>query len=182
MPSHDLPHAPIKITPASGFSYIAERSLRECLGRRQFGTREMSQVVEWFRKHEPQPCCAFCGSPQVHRWDHLNAIRKDGETVIGNLVLSCQRCDDSKGQRLFGDWIRSSASHAPKAHGTTDVEERAHRLEAYMKAFDYMPVPLEKRLNSAEQASLSRIKAELERLRQEVETLIGQYQERTSST
>ena len=35
-----LPHPPIKITPAFGFSYITERAVREGLGRRQFGREE----------------------------------------------------------------------------------------------------------------------------------------------
>ncbi|MDA1188934.1 MAG: HNH endonuclease [Chloroflexi bacterium] len=103
MNTKGFPRVPVKITPAYGFSYISERSLRECLGRRQFRHDEMKQVAEWFAAYEPQPSCAFCGDKQVHRWDHLIPIREDGETVVGNMVMACQPCDDSKGRRLFAE-------------------------------------------------------------------------------
>ena len=60
------PRVPGRTTPAFGFSYI-ERSLKDCLGKRQFGQAEKNAVVEYFEKWEPQPSCAFCGSTQVAR-------------------------------------------------------------------------------------------------------------------
>ena len=47
-----LPKVPGRTTPAFGFSYL-ERSLRDCLRKRQFGTDEKSKVVEFFDQWEP---------------------------------------------------------------------------------------------------------------------------------
>ena len=165
MVNRNLPRPPIRITPAFGFSYITERALREGLGRRQFGLSEMDQVVKWFERYETQPCCAFCGRVYIRRWDHLIPIRNDGETVVGNMVLACQTCDDSKGKSPFLEWMTGTASKSPQTRNVAGVKERAGRLEAYMKAFHYSPIRLELRLNRNERARLSRIKTELEQLR-----------------
>lgn len=176
-----LPAAPKKITPAFGFSYITERALREGLGKRQFGLSEMASVVKWFERYEPQPCCAFCGKSDVRRWDHLIPIRNDGETVVGNMVLACQTCDDSKGRTPFIEWMGGSAPKSPGKQSVANVEERIHRLKAYIEAFHYSPIPLEERLNEPERVALSRVRTQLDRLKREVNALIDGYQKRTNS-
>ncbi|MCH9052803.1 MAG: HNH endonuclease [Proteobacteria bacterium] len=173
-----FPRAPIKITPAFGFSYISERALREGLGRRQFGREEMEKVKEWFSEYEPQPACAFCGSSTVRRWDHLIPIRNNGETVLGNMVLACQPCDDSKGKRSFKEWMRGPPAKSPATRGVHDVDGRIRRLEEYLQAFGYVPTPLEKRLNANELDTLSDIRGGLDRLRTDVESFIEGYKTR----
>ena len=173
-----FPRTPIKITPAFGFSYITERALREGLGRRQFGREEMEKVKEWFRQYEPQPACAFCGSSTVQRWDHLIPIRGNGETVLGNMVLACQPCDDSKGQASFKEWMRGTSAKSPETRGVHDVDGRIRRLEKYGQAFGYVPTVLEKRLNANELAKLSGIRDDLTRLRTDVDSLIESYKTR----
>ena len=173
-----FPRTPIKITPAFGFSYITERALREGLGRRKFGRQEMEKVVEWFRQYEPQPVCAFCGSSTVRRWDHLIPIREDGETVLGNMVLACQPCDDSKGKSSFKEWMRGTSAKSPKTLGVHDVDGRIRRLEEYVQSFGYVARPLEKRLNADERGTLSDIREGLARLRSDVDSLLKSYQAR----
>ncbi len=178
--------APIKITPAYGFSYISQRALREGLGRREFGPTEMERVIRWFSEvaseSEDDPRCVYCGDPNPRRWDHLISIRDNGETVLGNMVLACQPCDDSKGRRSFREWMLGSSPKSPLGRGKQNVDERVRRLDAYMRAFEYHPIPLEKRLDIAERAMLVKIRTELERIRSDVHTLIDRYQERTTST
>ena len=177
-----LPPAPKKITPAFGFSYIAQRALREGLGRRAFARDEMEQVVKWFSQHERQPACAFCGDSAVQRWDHLIPIREDGETVLGNMVLACQQCDDSKGRASFKEWMRGPSAKSPQSLRVHDVEGRIRRLEEYMQTFGYVPTPLEKRLNADELARLREMRLDLTRLRADVDNLIGSYQKRVGNS
>ncbi len=176
-----LPRAPKRITPAFGFSYIAERAIREGLGRRQFGDDEMAKVVEWFAQYEPQPACVFCGSPDVRRWDHLIPIREDGETVLGNMALACQPCDDSKGKKPFEEWMSGTAEQSPKNRSIANVDERIKRLKAYMKAFGYAPLALESRLTAEERTRLSGVRSGLEAMKKKAEGLIQDFQERTGS-
>ncbi len=177
---------PIKITPAYGFSYISQRALREGLGRREFGPAEMEQVVQWFSEvaseSKEDPRCAYCGDANPRRWDHLVSVRDDGETVLGNMVLACQPCDDSKGKHPFKEWMLGSSPKSPQSRRKSDVDERIRRLDAYMKAFEYHPIPLEKRLELPERAMLIKIRAELDKIRGDVHALIDGYQKRTSTT
>ena len=173
-----FPRAPKRMTPAVGFSYISERAIREGLGRREFRREEMEKVKEWFRQYEPQPACAFCGSSTVQRWDHLIPIRGNGETVLGNMVLACQPCDDSKGQASFKEWMRGTSAKSPETRGIHDVDGRIRRLEGIVQAFGYVPTVLEKRLNADELARLRGIRDDLDRLRTEVDSFIESYKKR----
>jgi hypothetical protein len=65
-----LPRVPGKTTTTFGFSYI-ERSLKDCLAKRQFGKDETEKAVQFFRRWEGNLCCVFYGAPDVKRWDHL---------------------------------------------------------------------------------------------------------------
>jgi hypothetical protein len=65
-----LPKTPQRTTPGFSFS-IVERSLLDCIARREFGKLEMAQVVEFFG-----PSCAYCGDTSIKRWDHLVPILK----------------------------------------------------------------------------------------------------------
>ena len=176
-----LPKVPKKITPAFGFSYISERALREGLGRRRFGPSEMNEVVRWFHYDGSQPACGFWGTIEIARWDHLVPIRNGGETVLGNMVLACQPCDDSKGTRSFKDWIIGTALKSPRTRQVSEIEQRVERLDSYMMAFQYVPRRLEERLTEAEQDSLHQLRSDLARLRKEVEDFIQKYQARQAS-
>ncbi len=54
--------------------------------------------------------CVYCGEGATG-WDHLHALVKDGEYtgrghVLANLVPSCARCNASKGNSNWRDWMR----------------------------------------------------------------------------
>jgi hypothetical protein len=79
--------------------------------------------------------CAYCGN-QASEWDHLRPLAKGKRPTgyiseIHNLVPSCGKCNQSKGDKEWRDWIRSSAPHAPARRGIADIESRVKRLEAY---------------------------------------------------
>ena len=79
--------------------------------------------------------CAYCGDMSTE-WDHLRPLvlnrRPTGFiSEIGNLVPSCGKCNQSKGNKSWRDWMRGNATRSPTGRGLKDVEIRAARLEAY---------------------------------------------------
>jgi len=81
--------------------------------------------------------CAYCGDKSTE-WDHLRPIVENKKptgyiTDIYNLVPSCGKCNQSKGNKYWKDWINSNAKCSPKSRGKTDVNQRIGRLEKYEK-------------------------------------------------
>ena len=79
--------------------------------------------------------CAYCGDPSTE-WDHLRPIVRDKKptgfiTEIGNLVPACGKCNQSKGNQYWRDWITSDANLSPKSKGVKDIQARIERLKAY---------------------------------------------------
>lgn len=79
--------------------------------------------------------CAYCGSVPTE-WDHLRPLVKDKKPTgyiseIHNLVPSCGKCNQSKGNKPWRDWMLSKAKLSPTARGIADIAVRIERLEAY---------------------------------------------------
>jgi hypothetical protein len=79
--------------------------------------------------------CAYCGDSRTE-WDHFRAIVKGRQptgyiTEIANLVPACGKCNQSKGNKNWKEWMLSAASRSPRQRGIADLEERIVRLEAY---------------------------------------------------
>ena len=173
----NFPKTPGRTTPAFGFSYVG-RSLKDCLRRRQFGAAEKSAVVDFFQRWEAQPSCAYCGNPNANRWDHIVPVANDGATVLGNMVLACSSCDDSKQHRSFDDWMLSDAPKSPSRH-VANVPERIEHIKAYVRQFDYEPEPIEAGMDKVERERLQAIRGRLASLRQEVDSLVSDFRRRT---
>ena len=156
------------------------RALRECFAERQFGQEEMAEVLSFFATDPPE--CVFCGSQEVKRWNHLVAINEGGETVLGNMVPACARCDDSKRSEPFEEWMISSVKGSPQSRGITDVAQRIERIKAYVQRFDYRVRTLEERLDGQELERLRSVQSRLQELRKDVDTLIADYRTRTGNT
>lgn len=50
---------------------------------------------------------------------------------IHNLVPACGKCNQSKGNKHWLTWMRSTARLSPTARGVADIEERIARLQEY---------------------------------------------------
>lgn len=79
--------------------------------------------------------CAYCGSV-ASEWDHLRPLVKDKKPTgyiseIHNLVPSCGKCNQSKGNKEWKTWMLSSAKLSPTSRNIKDIPERIKRLEAY---------------------------------------------------
>src|SRR5438132_2839296 len=63
--------------------------------------------------------CAYCGD-KASEWDHLRPLvvkqRPTGYiSEIRNLVPSCGKCNQSKGNKEWRVWISSGARHSPQS-------------------------------------------------------------------
>src|ERR1039457_7082974 len=72
--------------------------------------------------------CAYCGDGSSE-WDHLRPLvvnrRPTGFiTEIANLVPACGKCNQSKGNKDWKEWMRGSAAQSPARRGVLDIEER----------------------------------------------------------
>lgn len=79
--------------------------------------------------------CAYCGDTSTE-WDHLRPLvdkqRPTGYiSEIHNLVPACGKCNQSKGNKHWLTWMRSTARLAPAMRGVPDIEQRIARLQEY---------------------------------------------------
>ncbi len=79
--------------------------------------------------------CAYCGA-SASEWDHLRPLVVNKQPTgyiseIHNLVPACGKCNQSKGNKPWRQWMFSNAKLSPKTKGVTDIAQRAERLEAY---------------------------------------------------
>jgi HNH endonuclease len=79
--------------------------------------------------------CAYCGDARTE-WDHFRAIVVGRQptgyiTEIANLVPACGKCNQSKGNKHWKDWMLSAAKLSPRQRGIADLTERVARLDAF---------------------------------------------------
>jgi len=79
--------------------------------------------------------CAYCGDPETE-WDHLRPLIVGQEPTgfiaeIQNLVPSCGKCNQSKGNSAWRAWMFGSARLCPRTRGIADLAERAERLDRF---------------------------------------------------
>ena len=79
--------------------------------------------------------CAYCGDARTE-WDHFRptVVKRQPTgyiTEIANLVPACGKCNQSKGNRYWKDWMLGSAMRAPARRGIADLPERVARLDAF---------------------------------------------------
>lgn len=163
------PKVPGRTTPSFAFGYI-ERAIQEGFGRREFDQREVRQAVEFFG--EPL-ACVFCGGSNVTRWDHLVPVISGGETVLGNMVPACGKCDDSKHSRPFDEWLRVRLTSAEPAVASPDVETRIERLREYVRRFGYTATTLDSRLTPDALARVNDLRRRADELRRDVEAALA---------
>lgn len=91
--------------------------------------------------------CAYCGD-RASEWDHLRPLvvnrRPTGFiSEIANLVPSCGKCNQSKGNQNWRAWMLGKAYLSPAARGVADLAERVQRLEEYEKWREVLPIDFE---------------------------------------
>jgi len=81
--------------------------------------------------------CAYCGAV-ASEWDHLRPLVVDKKPTgyiseIHNLVPSCGKCNQSKGNKEWRQWIVSGAPLSPKTKSVPDLKSRIEKIDAYEK-------------------------------------------------
>lgn len=112
--------------------YQLRRSILENALEKNFTTEDYKDALEFFGG------CAFCGAKQAPRKDHLIPVIKCGDFVRRNVVPACQKCDDSKGQKGYREWMRNSNSRRSlKARGFTDeqIEKQIKLIDKWQSGY-----------------------------------------------
>ena len=171
-----LPCVPQRTTPGFAFS-IMNRALLECIAVRKFGGAEVRELLACFGDNPP--VCAFCGQGPITRWDHLIPVTQGGDTVLGNMVPACSRCDDSKGDQPFETWALGPTPGSPTSRGIGDVEQRLDKIRAYVAKYGYLARTPEQRLNGEELRQLEVLRSDLSRVRKDFDELIAVFRKRS---
>ena len=79
--------------------------------------------------------CSYCGSTATE-WDHLRPLVLNKKPTgyiseIHNLVPACGKCNQSKSNKEWRQWMLSDAALSPKTKGIPDIESRIRSLEKY---------------------------------------------------
>lgn len=79
--------------------------------------------------------CAYCGGVATE-WDHLRPLVVNKQPTgyiseIHNLVPACGKCNQSKGNKNWREWLFSSAPRSPKSRGVPDLDSRVSRLDEF---------------------------------------------------
>jgi hypothetical protein len=96
---------------------------------------EVDEALSVLGMERGQCVCAYCGDIKSE-WDHFRAIVENRQptgyiTEIHNLVPACGKCNQSRGNKPWREWMVSAALHSPKSRGKPDIERRTTHLEAY---------------------------------------------------
>lgn len=98
---------------------------------------EIDKALEILEMRPDDVRCAYCGDVSTE-WDHLRPLvikrRPTGFiSEIANLVPACGKCNQSKGNKSWRDWITSTARLSPSGRGIVGTDRRISRLDAYEK-------------------------------------------------
>lgn len=96
---------------------------------------EIEDVLATLGMNKKTIQCSYCGD-RYTEWDHFYPLIKDKLPTgyiseIHNLVPACGKCNQSKGNKYWKDWMLSDAALSPKTRRIPDLEEKIHRLEIY---------------------------------------------------
>lgn len=105
---------------------------------------EIDDVLNSLGMDREHITCAYCGDPYTE-WDHFRPLVKDKMPTgyiseIHNLVPSCGKCNQSKGNKHWKVWMLSNAELSPRSRGIPDIEYRIKKLEEF--EFRYKPIKL----------------------------------------
>jgi 5-methylcytosine-specific restriction endonuclease McrA len=96
---------------------------------------EIEHALAVLRMDPSDVRCAYCGNKSTE-WDHLRPLvlkhRPTGfVSEIANLVPSCAKCNQSKGNKPWREWMLGGKGLSPSARGIPDLADRVACLDAY---------------------------------------------------
>lgn len=154
-----LPKLPIKISAGLGLSMI-DRAVKESFAAR-CSKPDLELIRDYFIGLGPLQCL-YCGNDTPTRWDHLHAVSRGGDTVPGNLVPSCQRCDDSKQDKDVDEWVMGKSQYRPSPDRLPHIQSV---IAAYQTHFSHSSEEFESKLSPEQRAKYTRFRKEIDALR-----------------
>ena len=158
-----LKKLPTTITTGLGLTLI-ERAVKGSFARRC--TEEELERVRAHFTHDGEIRCTYCDAPNPNRWAHIHPVSRGGDTVPGNIVPACGRCDDAKQDRDIGAWAVSTSPHRPTMERAAEILER---IERYRAVFHYEPVEFVNKLTAEQWAMYEAISADIHALRKRLQ-------------
>ena len=124
---------PMKITGRS--SSITNAFINSIIPVVKPSEAEIKKALEILEMSPETFQCAYCGD-SASEWDHLRPLVKNKKPTgyiseIHNLVPSCGKCNQSKGNKEWKTWMLSTAKLSPITRNIKDISARIKRLEAY---------------------------------------------------
>jgi hypothetical protein len=96
--------------------------------------------------------CSYCGDTHTE-WDHLRPTIKNKRPTgyiseIKNLVPACGKCNQSKGNKNWREWMLSDARLSPKTRNIKRLDQKIANLAAYENQSGVTCIDLEELLGS----------------------------------
>jgi len=113
--------------------YQLKRCILENALENNYTTEDHAAALKFFGG------CAFCGVPEAPRKDHLVAVFQCGDFIRQNVVPACQKCDDSKGQKEYHEWMRHSKSARSlrrRGMAMAEIEKRIKIIETWQAGYE----------------------------------------------
>lgn len=109
--------------------------------------KEIVEALKILGLNEKDLRCAYCGDKSTE-WDHLRPLVKNKRptgyiSVIYNLVPSCGKCNQSKGNKNWKEWMLSNAKLSPSTRKVPKLHDKIDKLEAYENWKDAKPIDFE---------------------------------------
>ena len=106
---------------------------------------EIQDALETLGMTEETICCAYCGDAYTE-WDHMRPLIQNKRPTgyiseIHNLVPACGKCNQSKGNKAWREWILSDAELSPHSRNIPGLSDRIKRLTEYEEK--YIPVKMD---------------------------------------
>ena len=150
---------PIKMSAGLGLSLL-DRAVKEFFAER-CTKDDLELIRQYFLRAGPLRCL-YCASENPSRWDHLHAVSRGGDTIPGNLVPACQRCDDSKQGKDVEEWVRGKSNHRPALDALPRIQAE---IRAYQAHFSHAPREFDLKLSDSQRAKYIRFRKEIDNLR-----------------
>lgn len=113
---------------------------------------EIEDALNTLGMNKGNICCCYCGDTCTE-WDHFHPLIKNKLPTgyiseIHNLVPSCGKCNQSKGNKNWKEWMLSNAALSPKTRKIPDMEERIKKLEEYEEKYKAVIIDFESMVGS----------------------------------
>lgn len=104
-------------------------------------TRQISQAVSWNCYKRDRYRCRYCGTDSVPLTvDHLVLWEEGGPSTEGNLLTSCKKCNQIRGNMSYSDWLRSPHYRKVSRNLPPAIQEGNENLVSTLSAIPRHPL------------------------------------------